>query len=334
MASDTLSYERDSSSVESNLDSKTACHIERSETSKDLESEGDISCLCTRTSEALAHTCKYDKIREFSNSTQKALNPPTKVENLESNPCHTEPLGEVSNVESKQDFSPFSKAQNDKILDSLPTNHANKTTNSSGCSMALEALSELEGRSYLNDNDYPSNSLNRSNCIDKGEFLQNLDSKTHKSLQQLTLFFCIGGGITLAELAGFYILYKFFGVHYILASLIMFVLASGVGVWLYRRFVFGETHLHRGLEVGLTYLINTIGIGLNTLILWLCVEFLGFEAIAAKILASLLVAFYGFYARKIVIYRKDSKTACKINGKQTLIKKFCKKYFTFFKGSI
>ena len=220
--------------------------------------------------------------------------------------CHTEAFeGEVSNVESKQDFSPM--AQNDKILESTPTNHANKTTNSSSCSMALEALSELEGRSYLSDNDYPSNSLNRSNCIDKGEFLQNLDSKTHKSLKQLTLFFCIGGGITLLELLGFYILYKIFEVHYILASLIMFVLASGIGVWLYRRFVFGETHLHSSLEVGLTYLINTIGMGLNTLILWLCVEFLGFEAIVAKILASLLVAFYGFYARKLVIYRKEPK---------------------------
>ena len=34
-------------------------------------------------------------------------------------PCHTEPLGEVSKntestIESKRDFSPFSKAQNDK----------------------------------------------------------------------------------------------------------------------------------------------------------------------------------------------------------------------------
>ena len=34
-------------------------------------------------------------------------------------PCHTEPLGEVSHntestIESKRDFSPFSKAQNDK----------------------------------------------------------------------------------------------------------------------------------------------------------------------------------------------------------------------------
>ncbi|MDY5822575.1 MAG: GtrA family protein [Helicobacter sp.] len=98
-----------------------------------------------------------------------------------------------------------------------------------------------------------------------------------------------------------------FGTHHILASLIMFVLASGIGVWLYRRFVFGGTYLHRDLEVGLTYLINTIGIGLNTLILWLCVEFLGFEAIVAKILASLLVAFYDFYARKLVIYRKEPK---------------------------
>ena len=53
------------------------------------------------------------------------------------------------------------------------TNHANKTTNSSDCSMALEALNELEGRSYLSDNDYPSNSFNRSNCIDKGENLAN-----------------------------------------------------------------------------------------------------------------------------------------------------------------
>ena len=251
MASDIVSYRKDSNDMESSADSKRDCCVKRSET--------------------------Y---------------------------CHTK-QSEVSNVESKQDFSPMT--QNDKILDSLPTNHANKTTNSSSCSMALEALSELEGRSYLSDNDYPSNSLNRSNCIDKGEFLQNPDSKTHKSLNQLILFFCIGGGITLLDLLGFYIIYKIFGVHYILASLIMFVLASGIGVWLYRLFVFGGTHLHRGLEVGLTYLINTIGIGLNTLILWLCVEFLGFEAIVAKILASLLVAFYGFYARKLVIYRKEPK---------------------------
>ena len=36
----------------------------------------------------------------------------------DSAPCHTEPLGEVSHIESKRDFSPFSKAQNDKTPES------------------------------------------------------------------------------------------------------------------------------------------------------------------------------------------------------------------------
>ena len=49
------------------------CHVERSETSKNTESEKDISCLRTRTSEALAHTCKYDKIEFQNNSHEKNL---------------------------------------------------------------------------------------------------------------------------------------------------------------------------------------------------------------------------------------------------------------------
>ena len=49
------------------------CHVERSETSKNLESKKDISCLRTRTSEALAHTCKYDKITIQNDSHKTTL---------------------------------------------------------------------------------------------------------------------------------------------------------------------------------------------------------------------------------------------------------------------
>ena len=156
------------------------CHIERSEISN-MESKKDFSCLHTRTSGALAHTCKNDKTAEFCNFAPLRPAPTHLDKNLESNPCHTEPLGEVSNVESKQDFSPFSKAQNDKIPDSLPTNHANKTTNSSSCSMALEALSELEGRSYLSDNDYPSQFAQSFKLYRQGRIFT--ESKTLKSPQ-------------------------------------------------------------------------------------------------------------------------------------------------------
>lgn len=128
-----------------------------------------------------------------------------------------------------------------------------------------------------------------------------MNKKTH---WQALLYLIIGGGITLLELAGFYVLYRFLGVHYILASLIMFVLASALGIVLYRRFIFGKSSFGAGIEISATYLINIIGIGLNTLILWILVEFVNLEAIVAKVIASLLVAFYGFYMRKIFIYKR------------------------------
>lgn len=180
---------------------------------------------------------------------------------------------------------------------------------SSDCCAKHSKTSCANSSIKLNQDALPSNETqySKENRVDSGYSTKSESRKAaqKKSLKQIALFFCIGGGISLAELLGFFILYKFCGIHYILASLLMFVIASAVGVWLYRHFVFGETHLHSDVEIGLTYLINTIGIGLNTIILWLCVEFLGFEAIAAKILASILVAFYGFYARKILIYKRS-----------------------------
>ncbi|CAM3456320.1 acyl-protein synthetase [Helicobacter labetoulli] len=162
------------------------CHIERREISL-IDSKKDCSPMARTICKDFAHTCKNDKETAHSNK------------NLDSNKivCHTEPLGEVSSMEYKQNIS-YLRTQYDKNVDSNnfahlrpaptqmrenlesnPINHAHKTTNSSNCSVALEALAELEGRSYLSDNDYPSNSANHSNCIDKGEFLQNLESKNY-----------------------------------------------------------------------------------------------------------------------------------------------------------
>ncbi|WP_080628861.1 S1-like domain-containing RNA-binding protein [Helicobacter bilis] len=177
-------------------------HVKESLAKHDLaDCIGTMQTLCvvkkTQHGIYLAKPCRKDSL----DSTPLRQTAEIKAQNnkrLDSiTNCHVE-RSETSNIESKKDF--LLNTQNDKdteskqnldsnnfaplhpaptqvveILESAPANHANKTTNSSDCSMALEALSELEDRSYLSDNDYPSNSLNRSNCIDKGEFLQNLD---------------------------------------------------------------------------------------------------------------------------------------------------------------
>nr|WP_233706167.1 TaqI-like C-terminal specificity domain-containing protein [Helicobacter bilis] len=66
------------------------CHTERSEVSKNIESKLVILSEC-----------------EKSSGNEKS-------KNTESSACHTE-QSEVSSIDSKKDFSPFSKAQNDKV---------------------------------------------------------------------------------------------------------------------------------------------------------------------------------------------------------------------------
>ena len=61
-------------------------------------------------------------------------------------PCHTEPLGEVSHIESKRDFSPFSKAQNDKTPESQADSTKLDSSNSTN-TPAEVSLSEQSAKS-------------------------------------------------------------------------------------------------------------------------------------------------------------------------------------------
>lgn len=66
--------------------------------------------------------------RENLDSKNYNLNPATKEanRNLATINYHTERRG-ISNIESQQDSSPFSKTQNDNKLDSNPTQNTEKT---------------------------------------------------------------------------------------------------------------------------------------------------------------------------------------------------------------
>ena len=89
-----------------------------------MESKKDFSLFSkARTKQSLAHTCKNDKILESTKTTDSINSTNQTIQNLDSNPCHTEALAEVSkDLESKRDFSPM--AQNDKNLESKITHPA------------------------------------------------------------------------------------------------------------------------------------------------------------------------------------------------------------------
>ena len=125
-----------------------------------------------------------------------------------------------------------------------------------------------------------------------------------KSTQkQFALYLILGGILTLFEWAGFYALTFIAQIHYLISSVIMFVAISLLGLVVYKRAIFGRSHLSLGREISAIYAINIFGIVLNSVILWICVEFFGANAMLGKIIASFLVAFYGFFARKQFVYK-------------------------------
>ena len=87
--SSTIACRIERSKISKSIKSKTACHTKPLGEVSSIESNKDISCLRTRTSKALAHTCKYDKI-------------------VDSNDCHVE-QSETSNMEFKKVFSTSSR---------------------------------------------------------------------------------------------------------------------------------------------------------------------------------------------------------------------------------
>ena len=125
-----------------------------------------------------------------------------------------------------------------------------------------------------------------------------------KSTQkQFILYLILGGILTLCEWVGFYALTFIAQIHYLISSVIMFVAISLLGLVVYKRAIFGRSHLSLGCEISAIYAINIFGIALNSLILWICVEFFGANAMIGKIIASFLVAFYSFFARKQFVYK-------------------------------
>ena len=108
--------------------------------------------------------------------------------------------------------------------------------------------------------------------------------------------------MTLAEWLGFWVLVYLCGVHYLLANALLFVVFVPLGMLIFKKAVFKRTALKVRTELALSFAINLFGLAINSLILWLLVEFAALESLLAKILTSFLVAFYSFFARKWLIY--------------------------------
>lgn len=124
------------------------------------------------------------------------------------------------------------------------------------------------------------------------------------TIVQLFRYGFVGGAAFLVDYGALYILTEFAGFHYLLSATIAFILGLLTNYLLSISWVFNNGKMsNRLLEFLVFALIGVIGLGLNTIIMYISTDLLGVHYMISKIISTVLVFFWNFFARKFILFK-------------------------------
>ena len=133
----------------------------------------------------------------------------------------------------------------------------------------------------------------------KGLFI----NPTENSFLQFFRYAFVGGIATVADWGVLY-LFTEIGLYYLFSGIIAFFAGLLVNFLLSKFFVFNgsETKVGAVLEFVGYAMIGAIGLGLTVFIMYLLTECIGFYYMLSKVIATVIVLFWNYIARKKLLY--------------------------------
>ncbi len=135
-----------------------------------------------------------------------------------------------------------------------------------------------------------------------------MDSLKAKALQnpamtQILKYALVGGTCTVLDFGFLYVLTKYFGIFYIISSVISFSIGTIVNYYLCTNWVFKVRSVeNRNLEFIYYLVITIVGIGITTLVIWVFTEHFKFNFMLSKLVATAITVGWNFGARKYFLH--------------------------------
>lgn len=125
-------------------------------------------------------------------------------------------------------------------------------------------------------------------------------------LKQIYRFFLVGGLSTLIDYACVFVLFKLVHLHYLLACMIAFIIATLFNYWASMRYIFVSRFeaTQRWQELGIFVSLSIIGLLLTLFLMWLSVEWLSIPVLIAKIVVTVVTMIFNFCSRKLILERR------------------------------
>ena len=121
--------------------------------------------------------------------------------------------------------------------------------------------------------------------------------------RNIARYFVVGGVCALVDLALFLAFAQGLGLPYLRVAAASFVAATLLNYFLSVRFVFvSGLRFGRRWEVALVFAVSAVGLGLNQLILALCVEQAGLSLFLSKVVATGGVFSWNYFGRRVLVF--------------------------------
>lgn len=116
------------------------------------------------------------------------------------------------------------------------------------------------------------------------------------------------GGISFAvDYSVLVFLTEILGLNYLVSNCLSFIISVIVNYILSMKFVFKSVNNNKVFDFIIFIILSVVGLGLNSLIMFICTDYIGIYYMISKIGTTGVVMIFNFVSRKVVYERDLSK---------------------------
>lgn len=123
-------------------------------------------------------------------------------------------------------------------------------------------------------------------------------------IKQILRFLVVGGTATVIDYSIFAILTQFLNIHYLVAQVISFTISLMFNYVASTKWVFNANKQNKK-QIIIFVVLSVIGLGINSLLLFIGVDLMSIHELIAKLFATAIVMIYNFITRKLIIEKNN-----------------------------
>lgn len=123
---------------------------------------------------------------------------------------------------------------------------------------------------------------------------------------QFFRYLFVGGFAFIVDFTLLYVFSDICGIYYLISAMLSFIISLIVNYLISTYWVFNKNQMeNKVMEFGIFSLIGVIGLIFTEIILYLCTDIIGLYYLISKIIATGIVMFWNFLARRFLFYGTD-----------------------------